>query len=157
MQFTTWPTLLNIALSTGASLPVRASNLLGILNSHSDVAFVVSSNPGQSQHQPIGSSRINLHDSTVRRDEMTFKRIFDSRSDRVPYKRRFLDLVYYSKGFNGTGRENIESDINEWQSQQFDLRNDGWIAWESFFDRAPSLQMTLTTIVSRTLHLQHRP
>ncbi|CAJ1946472.1 unnamed protein product, partial [Cylindrotheca closterium] len=44
--------------------------------------------------------------------EEAFKRLFDAYSDPVSYKQKFLDqnafLVYYTKGFDGPGRPNIE-------------------------------------------------
>lgn len=141
-------TLLNVVLSTG-TLPVHASNLpestgadtskTGQLETLIPVVALRSS-LGQLKAQLStnrnGSLKINLDDYAVPRDEVTFKRIFDSYSDPVSYKQKFLDqnafLVYYSKGFDGPGRDNIESDINERQTQQFGLRNDAWIAWENF-------------------------
>ena len=65
-----------------------------------------------------------------------FKRLFDAYSDKVSYKQKFLDqnafLVYYSKGFDGNGRPNIEEDINERQTIQYGLRNEAWINWNNF-------------------------
>jgi hypothetical protein len=75
-------------------------------------------------------------DGTIPKDEKEFKRLFDSYSDPVSYKQKFLDqnafLVYYTKGFDGPGRDNIEAEINERQTVQFGLRNEAWIAWENF-------------------------
>ena len=72
----------------------------------------------------------------IPKDEVEFKRLFDAYSDPVSYKQKFLDqnafLVYYTKGFDGPGRANIEAEINERQTQQFGLRNEAWIAWENF-------------------------
>jgi hypothetical protein len=68
--------------------------------------------------------------------ELEFKRLFDSYSDPVSYKQKFLEqnafLVYYTKGFDGPGRPNIESDVNERQAIQFGARNEAWIAWDDF-------------------------
>lgn len=69
--------------------------------------------------------------------EEDFKRIFDAYSDPVSYKQKFLDqnafLVYYTKGFDGPGRPNIEDDnSNEKQTLQFGARNEAWINWENF-------------------------
>jgi hypothetical protein len=141
-------TLLNVVLSTGTQ-PVHASNLpestgadiskTGQLETLIPVVALRSSLvqlKAQLSTNRNGSLKINLDDYAVPRDEMLFKRIFDSYSDPVSYKQKFLDqnafLVYYSKGFDGPGRDNIESDINERQTQQFGLRNDAWIAWENF-------------------------
>jgi hypothetical protein len=68
-------------------------------------------------------------------EEEDFKRIFDAYSDPVSYKQKFLDqnafLVYYTKGFDGPGRPNIEDDINERQTIQFGTRNEAWINWQN--------------------------
>lgn len=68
--------------------------------------------------------------------EEDFKRIFDAYSQPVSYKQNFLDqnafLVYYTKGFDGPGRPNIENDINELQTIQFGARNEAWINWQNF-------------------------
>mmetsp|Transcript_173 Transcript_173/g.206 ORF Transcript_173/g.206 Transcript_173/m.206 type:complete len:230 (+) Transcript_173:87-776(+) len=70
------------------------------------------------------------------KNEKEFKRIFDEYSDPVSYKQTFLDqnafLVYYTKGFDGIDRPNIESDVPEKQTLQYGARNDCWVAWESF-------------------------
>jgi hypothetical protein len=69
-------------------------------------------------------------------DEKGFKGIFDAYSDPVSYKQKFLDqnafLVYYSKGFDGPNRPNIESDLPVKQTIQFGARNDAWIFWYDF-------------------------
>jgi hypothetical protein len=69
-------------------------------------------------------------------NEQDFKRLFDAYSDPVSYKQKFLDqnafLVYYTKGFDGPGRANIEEDVNERQTLQFGARNEAWISWENF-------------------------
>lgn len=69
--------------------------------------------------------------------EAAFKRIFDAYSDPVSYKQKYLDqnafLVYYTKGFDGPGRPNIEEDDGqEKQTLQFGTRNEAWINWENF-------------------------
>ena len=75
--------------------------------------------------------------SAIPRDEITFKRLFDSYSTQVSYKQKFLDqnafLVYYSKGFDGTGRPNIEEDTNTIQTLQYGSRNDAWAAMDDLF------------------------
>jgi hypothetical protein len=69
-------------------------------------------------------------------EEKSFKAIFDSYSDPVSYKQKFLDqnafLVYYSKGFDGPDRPNIESDLPVKQTLQLGARNDAWVAWDDF-------------------------
>eukprot|EP00986_Skeletonema_menzelii_P000599 scaffold162_cov143-Skeletonema_menzelii.AAC.18 len=74
----------------------------------------------------------------IPRDENDFKRIFDSYSTPVSYKQKFLDqnafLVYYTKGFDGPGRPNIENDTeNSIQTLQYGARNDAWSAMDDFF------------------------
>eukprot|EP00980_Cylindrotheca_fusiformis_P012849 scaffold3170_cov128-Cylindrotheca_fusiformis.AAC.9 len=41
-------------------------------------------------------------------------------------------LVYYTKGFDGPNRPNIEDDINQRQTLQFGTRNEAWINWQNF-------------------------
>ena len=64
------------------------------------------------------------------KSERDFKRLFDEFSDAVSYKQKFLDanafLVYYTGGFDGPGRPNIEEDFRE--TRQFGFRNDAWVA-----------------------------
>jgi hypothetical protein len=83
-------------------------------------------------------------DTSIPKDEMAFKKLFDAYSDPVSYKQKFLDqnafLVYYTKGFDGPGRSNIEEDINQRQTEQFGLRNEAWIAWENFLAETAFLQ-----------------
>uniref|UniRef100_A0A6V0A6B0 Uncharacterized protein n=1 Tax=Pseudo-nitzschia australis TaxID=44445 RepID=A0A6V0A6B0_9STRA len=69
--------------------------------------------------------------------EEDFKRIFDAYSDQVSYKQNFLDqnafLVYYTKGYDGPGRDSLEKDpVNERQTLQFGARNEVWICWDDF-------------------------
>mmetsp|Transcript_17105 Transcript_17105/g.39487 ORF Transcript_17105/g.39487 Transcript_17105/m.39487 type:complete len:306 (+) Transcript_17105:32-949(+) len=75
--------------------------------------------------------------ATIPAIETEFKRLFDAYSDQVSYKQKFLDqnafLVYYTKGFDGPGRESLEKDpVNERQTLQFGARNEAWIGWEEF-------------------------
>jgi len=39
--------------------------------------------------------------------------------------------VYYTKGFDGPGRPNIEEDNNQRQTLQFGARNEAWICWDN--------------------------
>lgn len=79
--------------------------------------------------------------SSMPREEKPFKRIFDAYSTPVSYKQKFLDqnafLVYYSKGFDGPGRPNIESDgedvTNSIQTLQYGFRNEAWAAMDDVF------------------------
>jgi len=66
--------------------------------------------------------------------EKDFKKLFDEYSENISYKQVFLDqnafLVYYSGGFDGPNRPNIEteSDIEKREKLQYGYRNDAWIA-----------------------------
>ena len=74
---------------------------------------------------------------TIPRDETSFKRIFDAYSTPVSYKQKFLDqnafLVYYTKGYDGDNRPNIEEDVNTLQTKQYGCRNDAWAAIDDLF------------------------
>lgn len=69
-------------------------------------------------------------------NENTFKKIFDIYSTPVSYKQKFVDqnafLVYYTKGFDGPNRPNIESTISDQQSLQYGNRNDAWVSFDEF-------------------------
>lgn len=79
-----------------------------------------------------GSVSTLLH--TIPIDEQAFKRIFDEYSDPISYKQKFMDnnafLVYYTRGFDGPGRPNIEEDLPQRQTLQYGARNEAWIAWQ---------------------------
>ena len=67
------------------------------------------------------------------KDEKSFKRLFDEYSSDVSYKQKYMDsnafVVYYTKGFDGKDRPNIEDDpAAERQTKQFGFRNDAWAA-----------------------------
>lgn len=75
--------------------------------------------------------------ATIPTEEKDFKKIFDAYSDQVSYKQKFLDqnafLVYYTNGYDGPGRDNLEKDpVNERQTLQFGARNEAWIGWDDF-------------------------
>jgi hypothetical protein len=41
--------------------------------------------------------------------------------------------VYYTKGYDGPGRDSLEKDpVNERQTMQFGARNEAWICWDDF-------------------------
>lgn len=78
--------------------------------------------------------------TAIPREENAFKRLFDSYSTPVSYKQKFLDqnafLVYYTKGFDGPGRPNIESGENgsdNVQTMQYGARNEAWTAVDDLF------------------------
>jgi hypothetical protein len=72
----------------------------------------------------------------VPKEEKKFKRIFDEYSDPVSYKQRYMDqnafLVYYTKGFDGIGRESIEKGDIPKQVLQYGARNEAWNAFDDF-------------------------
>lgn len=79
----------------------------------------------------------NSEPITIPIREEDFKRLFDAYSDQVSYKQKFLDqnafLVYYTKGYDGPGRDSLEKDtVNERQTMQFGARNEAWICWDDF-------------------------
>lgn len=79
----------------------------------------------------------NIEPITIPIREEDFKRLFDAYSDQVSYKQKFLDqnafLVYYTKGYDGPGRDSLEKDpVNERQTMQFGARNEAWICWDDF-------------------------
>ena len=70
-------------------------------------------------------------------EERQFKKIFDEYSDPVSYKQKYMDqnafLVYYTKGFDGPGRDSIESGELPRQALQYGARNECWTAIEELF------------------------
>ena len=86
--------------------------------------------------QLVDLEKINKDRASIPSKEKEVKRIFDAYSDQVSYKQKFLDqnafLVYYTKGFDGPGRTNIEEDVNQRQTMQFGARNEAWVEWENF-------------------------
>ena len=89
----------------------------------------------QNVMKQLSNSDSKLIDSIPISDEAKLKRIFDSYSDPVSYKQRFLDnnafLVYYTKGLDGPGRPSIESEV-PLQVLQYGARNDIWVALKDF-------------------------
>ena len=76
---------------------------------------------------------------TLPREETSYKKIFDEYSTPISYKQKFRDsnafLVYYTKGYDGPNRPNIESeDENEKkQMAQYGARNDSWFCVEELY------------------------
>ena len=130
----------NLPETTGADL----SNIGTVETLTPIVALRSSLEKLGSQLAKVPSSPNLVIDTSIPRDEMAFKRIFDAYSDPVTYKQKFLDqnafLIYYTKGFDGPGRANIEAGVNERQTEQFGLRNEAWIAWENFLAETAFLQ-----------------
>ena len=69
-------------------------------------------------------------------NEKAFKKAFDEYSQGVSYKQQFLDknafLVYYTQGYDGPGRQNIETETSaeQLQKNQYGFRNDAWVAFD---------------------------
>ncbi|KAL7553483.1 hypothetical protein ACHAWF_016774 [Thalassiosira exigua] len=84
------------------------------------------------------ASTLQSLSTCIPREERAVKRTFDAYSTPVSYKQKFLDqnafLVYYSKGFDGPGRANIEEDATgNVQTLQYGFRNDAWSALDDLF------------------------
>lgn len=73
-------------------------------------------------------------------NEASFKRIFDEYSTPISYKQQYLNnnafLIYYTKGYDGRNRPNIETCDNSMMLQtiQYGLRNDIWIKWDELIN-----------------------
>lgn len=71
---------------------------------------------------------------TIPSEEKNFKRYFDEYSDPVSYKQKYMDknafLVYYTEGYDGVGRDSIESGEIPRQTLQYGARNECWNAFE---------------------------
>ncbi|KAL3908784.1 MAG: hypothetical protein SGILL_008351 [Bacillariaceae sp.] len=99
------------------------------------------------QQQPSSSTTFVASKFPTR--EADFKRLFDSYSDQVSYKQKFMDqnafLVYYTQGYDGPGRQRMEEGNveNERQTLQFGARNEAWVAWESFLAEYEYYQKTI--------------
>jgi hypothetical protein len=135
-------------LLPGASRPALAANLpyvatsdlskvgtvdsllpiITLLDSLQKLKAELQQNPEAFLQRPLNSE--------LPASEQSFKEIFDSYSDPVSYKQRFLDqnafLVYYTRGFDGPGRPSIDQDVNVRQTQQYGYRNEAWVAYEEF-------------------------
>lgn len=124
----------NLPESTGADLSLSGSvsALVTIIALRQSLSSVLSSSDN------LKSLNTVLTENNVPKDETGFKRLFDTYSDIIPYKQRFVDqnafLVYYTKGFDGFGRSTIESDLPVKQTLQYGARNDAWLAWQEFLD-----------------------
>lgn len=70
--------------------------------------------------------------------EQEFKQLFDSYSNPVSYKQKFRNnnafLVYYTQGYDGPNRANLEdlSKSELLQQSQYGARNECWVAWSLF-------------------------
>jgi hypothetical protein len=88
------------------------------------------------QHKPNVVIQRPQVDVQLPEDERSFKQVFDSFSDPVSYKQRFLDqnafLVYYTGGFDGPGRPSIEETVNVKQTLQYGYRNEAWVSYDEF-------------------------
>ena len=135
----------NLPSNTGADLSrvVSIDTLLPIVaiqnNINSAKTQLMNSDigPSTSVSPRICSDILQTLSKEIPREEKTFKQIFDAYSTPVSYKQKFLDqnafLVYYTKGFDGPGRPNIEDDENSIQTLQYGTRNDAWTAVDDLF------------------------
>lgn len=75
-----------------------------------------------------------LSSPVLPKSERSFKKLFDEFSLDVSYKQQYLDknafVVYYTRGFDGPGRANIEESTPEedLQKEQYYQRNEAWLA-----------------------------
>ena len=87
----------------------------------------------QEDLQQFDSTRLDR----IPRTAQSFYQLLDAYSDPVSYKQKFVDqnafLVYYTKGFDGPGRPNIEDDWPVKQTLQYGARNDAWVALDNFW------------------------
>jgi len=126
-----WPTQArNLPEDNGADLSnvgtVQA--LLPII----DIEQVLSTMQSTLTTSPPG---ILLLPSSIPTNELQFKKIFDAYSIPVTYKQKFRNnnafLVYYTQGYDGPNRPNLE-DLSErelLQQEQYGARNECWLAW----------------------------
>ena len=140
----------NLPTSTGADTSQTGTlqALIPIVNLRDSLSSLLQLTKSSKNTEQV--QQFLLENSTIPKDEILFKRIFDTYSNKVSYKQQFLDsnafLVYYTQGFDGPNRPNIEREereqqigssgsqsdvVNEKQTLQFGLRNDAWIAWEN--------------------------
>lgn len=133
----------NLPLSTGAkgdqTGTVKALiPIIQLRNSFAEVQTKLEAGSNDSSSSDTTMKAVwQVLERTVPREEVAFKRLFDEYSDPVSYKQKFLDqnafLVYYTKGFDGPNRPNIESDesgaMQQRQTMQFGARNEAWVCW----------------------------
>ena len=135
----------NLPQSNGADLSRTGTvdTLVPIVQMRKSVLAAKSALSGSKELDPVVSSEqcifiLKQLSQSIPRGEKQFKRIFDAYSTPVSYKQKFLDqnafLVYYSKGFDGPGRANIEDDVeNGIQTLQYGFRNEAWTAMDEVF------------------------
>lgn len=131
----------NLPKSTGADLSKTGTidSLVPIVRMYTDInkvnSLFLQSVPKDSTLSDTSIQSIYKILDFIPKNEVPFKRIFDEYSDPVSYKQKFMDqnafLVYYTKGFDGPNRPNIESDIPK-QTFQYGFRNDAWVAFDDF-------------------------
>mmetsp|Transcript_33934 Transcript_33934/g.44769 ORF Transcript_33934/g.44769 Transcript_33934/m.44769 type:complete len:261 (+) Transcript_33934:89-871(+) len=121
----------NLPDSTGASANERgtANALVPVLKLQSVITETSSI-----LSDDLQKAKQLLDNGIIPKNERDFKKIFDSFSEGVSYKQQYLDknafVVYYTKGFDGPGRESIETN-NESEAKQiaqYGFRNDAWVA-----------------------------
>ena len=113
------------------SVPLSMDSLVGVLR----LQRVLQEFAKHVQSSSSPSSSLPPWPSALPDKEKEFKAVLDAYSVPVSYKQRFVDanafLVYYTGGYDGPGRPNIETDFNELQTQQYGARNEAWVALEN--------------------------
>jgi len=117
----------NLPEATGASAASRGTteSLVPVVLLSIAVSSAIAALPDL---QKVARALDNLPNS-----ERDFKRVFDEYSEGISYKQQYLDknafLVYYTKGFDGVGRDSIEteSSAEKKQKEQYGARNEAWL------------------------------
>jgi hypothetical protein len=136
-----------VTVTVGLSLPTNAMSFSGDAASSPSQAgpgTVQALLPIIGMAQLLSESKSCLSGNTkirksllesIPENENDFKKVFDAYSTPVSYKQKFLNanafLVYYTKGYDGPNRPNIEdlSKGERLQEEQYGSRNDCWVAW----------------------------
>ena len=154
----------NLPESTGADLSATGTipKLIPILRIRSSLvqAQNVLNNQWKNGSQEQLLDRATLDEiiaclSGIPKDEKQFKQLFDEYSDPVSYKQKYMDsnafLVYYTKGYDGPGRDSIEKDTPR-QTLQYGTRNDTWNSYDEllvemkFADSSSTIKDVLTPL-----------
>ena len=83
---------------------------------------------------------------TLPTTEKSFKKMFDEYSEGISYRQNYKDknafVVYYTRGFDGVGRDSIETPTasESKQTEQFYYRNEAWIAVDGAIAEAKYLR-----------------
>lgn len=83
---------------------------------------------------------------TLPATEKSFKKTFDEFSEGISYRQNYVDknafVVYYTRGFDGAGRDSIETPTasESKQTEQYYFRNEAWIAVDGAIAEVQYLQ-----------------